>query len=117
MKNICTLVALCIFFLTTTAQTLVNQQEVFDIGGPYQGNSLLSFDKDASGNLYVMVSQQIGSNLENYQITKLDNTGNLLWDTTYDITTGRDWGTDIYYYKNYIYATGVTLDSANVLHL
>ncbi len=116
MKNIGTLVALCIFFLITSAQTqtLVNQQEVFDIGGPYQGNSLLSFDKDASGNLYVMVSQQIGSNLENYQITKLDNTGNLLWDTTYDITTGRDWGTDIYYYKNYIYATGVTLDSANV---
>lgn len=51
MKNICTLVALCISFLTTTAQTLVNQQEVFDIGGPYQGNSLLSFDKDASDNL------------------------------------------------------------------
>jgi hypothetical protein len=112
MKRI-TLLFLCLWAVSSQAQTLVNQ-ELFDtLSHPTQRYGYIKVLPDGAGN-YVLLYNILytGGEKENYQLIKINSSGVPVASYGFNsLHNGSDFGTNLYIKGNYAYSCGFTIDS------
>jgi len=100
-------------FSSSFAQTLINKEWDKSTGNPSLTYDYTVSTLDANNRLIVVGNSVMGSQKENFLITKYDKDGNTLWQTNFDKAGFEDFATAVATYGNETFVTGVANEVGN----
>lgn len=100
-------------FSSSYAQTLINKEWDKSTGNPSLTYDFTVSTLDANNRLIVVGNSVMGSQKENFLITKYDKDGSTLWQSNFDKAGMEDFATAVATYGNETYVTGVANEVGN----
>lgn len=100
-------------FSSSYSQTLINKEWDKSTGNPSLTYDFTVSTLDANDRLVVVGNSVMGSQKENFLITKYDKDGSTLWQSNFDKAGMEDFATAVATYGNETYVTGVANEVGN----
>lgn len=100
-------------FSSSYSQTLINKEWDKSTGNPSLTYDFTVSTLDANNRLIVVGNSVMGSQKENFLITKYDKDGSTLWQSNFDKAGFEDFATAVATYGNETYVTGVANEVGN----